>query len=268
MLGGTAGRTTLNGEGLQHEDGHSHVLASTIPNCVAYDPAYAYELAVIIQDGMRRMYRDQEDVFYYITVMNENYAHPAMPEGAEAGILKGMYLLSETKVSKWATKPKVQLLGSGSILREVIAAAELLQKDFDVCADVWSVTSFTELRREGLACQRWNTLHPAEKPKVSYVESCLKDRMGPVIASTDYMKIHADQIRSFIPKPYRVLGTDGFGRSDTREKLRSFFEVDRYHVAVTALKALAEEGTIPVEQVAAAIRKYGIDPDRPSPETV
>ncbi len=268
MLGGTAGRTTLNGEGLQHEDGHSHVLASTIPNCVAYDPAFAYELAVIIQDGMRRMYRDQEDVFYYITVMNENYAHPAMPEGAEEGILKGMYLLSETRTSKWAAKPKVQLLGSGTILREVIAAAELLQQDFDVGADVWSVTSFTQLRREGSECQRWNMLHPLEKPKMSHVESCLKDRSGPVIASTDYMRIHADQIRAFVHKPYRVLGTDGFGRSDTREKLRSFFEVDRHHVVVAALKSLAEEGAIPAEQVDAAIRKYGIDPDKPNPESV
>ncbi len=268
MLGGTAGRTTLNGEGLQHEDGHSHVLASTIPNCVAYDPAFAYELAVIIQDGMRRMYRDQEDVFYYITVMNENYAHPAMPEGAEQGILKGMYLLSETRTSKWAAKPKVQLLGSGTILREVIAAAELLQQDFDVGADVWSVTSFTQLRREGSECQRWNMLHPLEKPRMSHVESCLKDRSGPVIASTDYMKIHADQIRAFIHKPYRVLGTDGFGRSDTREKLRNFFEVDRHHVVIAALKSLAEEGAIPAEQVDAAIRKYGIDPDKPNPESV
>ncbi|MBY0577641.1 MAG: pyruvate dehydrogenase (acetyl-transferring), homodimeric type [Burkholderiales bacterium] len=268
LLGGTAGRTTLNGEGLQHEDGHSHVLASTIPNCLSFDPAYAYELAVIIQDGMRRMYRDQEDIFYYITVMNENYAHPPMPEGAEAGILKGMYLLSEAKVGKWAKTPKVQLLGSGTILREVIAAADLLQVDFGVSADIWSVTSFNQLRRDGLECQRWNTLHPEEKPRSSYVESCLKDRTGPVIASTDYMKIHADQIRAFLPKSYRVLGTDGFGRSDTREKLRSFFEVDRHYVAVAALKALADEGAIPMEQVAAAIKKYGIDPEKPNPETV
>ncbi|MHB1301041.1 MAG: pyruvate dehydrogenase (acetyl-transferring), homodimeric type [Burkholderiales bacterium] len=268
LLGGTAGRTTLNGEGLQHEDGHSHVLASTIPNCIAYDPAYAYELAVIIQDGMRRMYRDQEDIFYYITVMNENYAHPPMPEGVEEGILKGMYLLSEAKAGKKAKAPKVQLLGSGTILREVIAASELLHADFGVSADVWSVTSFTQLRREGLECQRWNTLHPEEAPRISHVESCLKDRTGPVIASTDYMKLHADQIRAFLPKTYRVLGTDGFGRSDTRQKLRSFFEVDRYHVAVAALKALADEGSIPHEQVAAAIRKYGIDPEKPNPETV
>ena len=268
LLGGTAGRTTLNGEGLQHEDGHSHVLASTIPNCLSYDPAYAYELAVIIQDGMRRMYRDQEDIFYYITVMNENYAHPPMPEGAEAGILKGMYLLSEAKVGKWAKTPKVQLLGSGTILREVISAAELLQADFGVSADIWSVTSFNQLRRDGLECQRWNTLHPEEKPRSSYVESCLKDRSGPVIASTDYMKIHADQIRAFLPRSYRVLGTDGFGRSDTREKLRRFFEVDRHYVVIAALKALAEEGSIPAEQVAAAIKKYGIDPEKPNPETV
>ena len=268
LLGGTAGRTTLNGEGLQHEDGHSHVLASTIPNCIAYDPAYAYELAVIIQDGMRRMYREQEDIFYYITVMNENYAHPPMPEGVEEGILKGMYLLLEAKAGKRAKTPRVQLLGSDTILREVVAAGELLQADFGVNADVWSVTSFTQLRRDGLECQRWNTLHPEEEPRISHVESCLKDRTGPVIASTDYMKLHADQIRAFLPKTYRVLGTDGFGRSDTRQKLRSFFEVDRYHVAVAALKALADEGSIPPEQVAAAIRKYGIDPEKPNPETV
>ncbi len=268
LLGGTAGRTTLNGEGLQHEDGHSHVLASTIPNCIAYDPAYAFELAVIIQDGMKRMYRDQEDIFYYITLMNENYAHPAMPEGVEEGILKGMYLLAEAKVGKWAKTPKVQLLGSGTILREVIAAAELLREDFGVSSDIWSVTSFTQLRRDGLECQRWNMLHPEEKPKTSYIESCLKERAGPVIASTDYMKIHADQIGAFVPGTYRVLGTDGFGRSDTREKLRRFFEVDRHYVAVAALKALSEEGSIPPEQVTAAIKKYGIDPEKPNPETV
>ena len=267
LLGGTAGRTTLNGEGLQHEDGHSHVLASSIPNCIAYDPAYAFELAVIVQDGMKRMYRDQEDVFYYITLMNENYAHPAMPEGAEEGILKGMYLLLDAKVGKWAKTPRVQLLGSGTILREVIAAAELLREDFGVNSDVWSVTSFTELRREAIDCQRWNMLHPEEKPRISHVESCLKER-GPVVASTDYMKIHADQIRAFVPGTYRVLGTDGFGRSDTREKLRRFFEVDRHYVAVAALKALAEEGSIPQEQVTAAIRKYGIDPEKPNPVTV
>jgi pyruvate dehydrogenase E1 component len=268
LLGGTAGRTTLNGEGLQHEDGHSHVMASTIPNCISYDPAFAYELAVIIQDGMRRMYRDQEDVFYYITVMNENYAHPPMPEGTEEGILKGMYLVSEAKVGKWAKTPKVQLMGSGTILREVLAASDLLRDDFGVNSDVWSVTSFTQLRRDGLDAQRWNTLHPQEKPRVSHVESCLENRGGPVIASTDYMKVHADQIRAFVKRDYRVLGTDGFGRSDTRENLRKFFEVDRYHVVVAALKALADEGTIPAEQVAAAIKKYGIDPEKPNPETV
>ena len=217
---------------------------------------------------MRRMYRDQEDVFYYITVMNENYAHPPMPEGAEEGILKGMYLVSEAKVGKWAKTPKVQLMGSGTILREVLAASDLLRDDFGVNSDVWSVTSFTQLRRDGLECQRWNTLHPEKKPRISHVESCLKDRAGPVIASTDYMKLHADQIRAFLQKTYRVLGTDGFGRSDTRQKLRSFFEVDRYHVAVAALKALADEGSIAPEQVAAAIRKYGIDPEKPNPETV
>lgn len=268
LLGGTAGRTTLNGEGLQHEDGHSHILASTIPNCIAYDPAFAFELAVIIQDGMRRMYGEQEDIFYYITLMNENYAHPAMPEGVEEGILKGMYQISEAKVGKWAKTPRVQLMGSGTILREVLAAGELLREDFGVSADIWSVTSFTQLRREAIECQRWNMLHPEAKPKISYVESCLKERVGPVVASTDYMKSHADQIRAFVPGNYKVLGTDGFGRSDTREKLRRFFEVDRYYVAVAALKALAEEGAIPPEQVTAAIKKYGIDPEKPNPETV
>jgi pyruvate dehydrogenase E1 component len=268
LLGGTAGRTTLNGEGLQHEDGHSHVLFSAVPNCIAYDPTFAYEVAVIIQDGMRRMYAEQEDVFYYITLMNENYPHPAMPAGAEQGILKGMYLFREGK-AKSAKSARVQLLGSGTILREVIAGAEILEREFGVAADIWSCPSFTELRREGLAVERWNRLHPESEPRLSYVEQCLKGRQGPVVAATDYMKTYADQIRPFVRNRYMVLGTDGFGRSDTREKLRRFFEVDRHHVAVAALKALAEttEAVSP-KQVAEAIRKYGIDPEAPNPATV
>jgi pyruvate dehydrogenase E1 component len=263
LLGGTAGRTTLNGEGLQHEDGHSHVTASTIPNCVSYDPTFAYELAVIIQDGLRRMVQEQEDVYYYITVMNENYSHPEMPKDAAQGILKGMYLFSES--SKRSKKPRVQLLGSGTILHEVIAAADLLKKEFNVDADIWSVTSFNELRREALSISRWNMLHPGETARLSHVEKCFKSRIGPVIAATDYMKIYADQIREFVPGRYCVLGTDGFGRSDTREKLRQFFEVDRYYIAIAALKSLAEEGEIPVKQVVQAIKKFDIDPDRPDP---
>ncbi len=266
LFGGTAGRTTLNGEGLQHEDGHSHMAASTIPNCIAYDPTFAYELAVIVQDGLRRMCQEQEDVFYYITVMNENYAHPEMPKGVEQHILKGMYLFSET--DKRVKGLRVQLLGSGTILREVIAAAEILKKDYSVNADIWSVTSFTEVRREALSVHRWNMLHPEKKAKTAHVENCLKGREGPVIAATDYMKIYADQIREFIPGSYRVLGTDGFGRSDTREKLRSFFEVDRYYIAVAALKALADEGKIEKQTVTQAIRRFNIDPEKPDPVTL
>jgi pyruvate dehydrogenase E1 component len=265
LLGGTAGRTTLNGEGLQHADGHSHLAASTIPNCVSYDPAFAYELIVIIQDGLRRMYQEQEDVYYYITVMNENYSHPAMPEGAEQNILKGMYLFQEGDKKN---KLRVQLLGSGTILREVIAAADILEKDYQVAADIWSVTSFNQLRREALSVSRWNLLHPEESAKLSHVETCLKNRKGPVIASTDYMKIVADQIREFIPNRYCVLGTDGFGRSDTREKLRYFFEVDRHYVVVAALKALADEGKIPVAEVTKAIQTFAIDPEKPEPTKV
>ncbi|MBI4206881.1 MAG: pyruvate dehydrogenase (acetyl-transferring), homodimeric type, partial [Betaproteobacteria bacterium] len=267
LLGGTAGRTTLNGEGLQHEDGHSHLLASTIPNCVSYDPTFAYELAVIIQDGLRRMYQEQEDVYCYITVMNENYAHPPMLEGVEKGILKGMYLLSEGKAKK--SQPKVQLLGSGTILREIIAGAELLEKDFGIAADIWSVTSFNELRRDGLETQRRNMLHPEAEPRLSYVEQCLKDRPGAVVAATDYMKIYADQIRAFLPThSYLVLGTDGFGRSDTRRQLRRFFEVDRHYVAVAAMKTLADQEALPRRKVTEAIKKYGIDPEKPNPTTV
>ena len=256
LIGGTAGRTTLNGEGLQHEDGHSHVLASVIPNCVAYDPTYAYEVAVIVRDGLRRMCTEQEDVFYYLTVMNENYAHPALPDGAEDGILKGMYLLHEAPAGDG---PKVQLLGSGAILREVEAGAELLASDFGVAADVWSVTSFTELRRDGIEVERWNRFHPTEPQRRPHVEECLAGRDGPAVAATDYIRTFADQIRQFVPSRYTVLGTDGFGRSDYRVKLRQFFEVDRFHVAAAALKALADEGTIEPSVVQDAIQRYGID---------
>jgi pyruvate dehydrogenase E1 component len=266
LIGGTSGRTTLNGEGLQHEDGHSHLIAATIPNCVCYDPTYSYELAVIVQDGLRRMYGENEDVFYYITTLNENYPHGDMPAGAEEGIRKGMYKLRSVEGKKKA--PRVQLLGSGAILREIEAGAALLANDFGIASDIWSVTSFMELRRDGLDVDRWNMLHPTATPKRSHVETCLDKAGGPVVASTDYMKLLADQIRPFIPSRYRVLGTDGFGRSDYRRKLRSFFEVDRFHVVVAALKALSEEGTVPASAVADAIRKYGIDPDKPNPVTV
>jgi pyruvate dehydrogenase E1 component len=267
LLGATAGRTTLNGEGLQHEDGHSHLLSSVIPNCISYDPTYGYEVAVIIQDGLRRMVGNQEDVFYYITLMNENYEHPALPAGSEAGILKGMYLLRE---SKSKSKARVQLMGSGTILREVEAAAALLEKDWDVAADVWSATSFTELRRDGLAAERWNLLHPESKPRVPYVTQCLEKHPGPVIAASDYIKTFADQVRPFIPKDrsYSVLGTDGFGRSDSRARLRYFFEVNRHFVVLAALKALQESGAGKAKTVAEAIRKYGIDPEKPDPTTV
>ncbi len=264
LMGGTSGRTTLAGEGLQHQDGHSHILASVIPNCVAYDPTFSYELAVIIHDGLRRMFKEQENVYYYITVMNENYHHPVLPKGAEPGILKGLYLLKEASDGK-KQKPRVQLLGCGTILREVMAAGDLLEQDFGVAADVWSVTSFTELRREGLDVERWNMLHPQEKPRMSYVEQCLAKRQGPAIAATDYIRTFADQIRPFVSRRYVVLGTDGYGRSDTRKQLRHFFEVDRYYVALAALKALADEGVIPAAKVSEAIKKYKIDPNKPNP---
>jgi pyruvate dehydrogenase E1 component len=267
LIGGTSGRTTLNGEGLQHEDGHSHLISSTIPNCIAYDPTFSYELAVIIQDGLRRMYQEQEDVFYYITVMNENYEHPAMPDGVADAIIKGMYRFREGR-SGGKKAPRVQLLGSGTILREVIAAAYLLSQDFGVVADVWSVSSFTELRREAIDIERWNLLHPTETPRKSYVETCLGEGEGPVIAATDYMRMMADQIRAWVPRRYRVLGTDGFGRSDYRKKLRHFFEVDRHWVTVAALKALADDGTVQASVVADAIKKYGLDPEKPNPAKV
>jgi pyruvate dehydrogenase E1 component len=268
LLGGTAGRTTLNGEGLQHEDGHSHVLFSVVPNVRAYDPTFGYEVAVIIQEGLRRMVAEQEDVFYYLTLMNENYTHPAMPKGAEDGILRGMYLLRDA-CSPRSKKPRVQLMGSGTILREVMAAAELLEEDFGVLADVWSVTSFTELRRDGIEVERWNTLNPlAKKARVPYVTEQLEGRSGPVIASTDYIRAFADQIRGWVPQRYRVLGTDGFGRSDYRKALRSFFEVDRHHVVVSALKSLSDDAVIEPKLVADAIKRYNIDPSAPMPTTV
>jgi pyruvate dehydrogenase E1 component len=266
LMGGTSGRTTLAGEGLQHQDGHSHLLAANIPTCVAYDPTFAYEMAVIVQDGLRRMFTQQEDVFYYITMMNENYLHPAMPEGAAPGILKGMYLLRESRIG--ADKPRVQLLGSGAILREVLAAADLLEADFGVAADLWSVPSFTELRRDGLAAERWSLLHPEELRRPSFVETCLAKRKGPVVAATDYVRLFADQIRPFVPRRYAVLGTDGFGRSDRRSQLRHFFEVDRRFIALAALKALADDGTVPAAQVSAAMRKLDIDPGKPDPTRV
>ncbi|MBK9077804.1 MAG: pyruvate dehydrogenase (acetyl-transferring), homodimeric type [Hyphomicrobium sp.] len=264
MVGGTSGRTTLNGEGLQHEDGHSHVLSATIPNCISYDPTYAYEVAVIVRDGLRRMISEQEDVFYYLTVLNENYEHPAMPDGVEAGIIKGMYLLKSAAESH--NGPKVQLLGSGAILREIIAGAELLEKDFGIAADIWSVTSFTELAREASDVDRWNMLNPEELPRIPYVTQCLNARAdAPVIASTDYMKMFAEQIRPFVSSHYRVLGTDGFGRSDYRRKLRAHFEVDRHFVVVAALTSLASENKLPSTKVSEAIRMYGIDPAKPNP---
>ncbi|HWK18066.1 MAG TPA: pyruvate dehydrogenase (acetyl-transferring), homodimeric type [Solirubrobacteraceae bacterium] len=266
MLGGTAGRTTLNGEGLQHEDGHSHVLFSVVPNCCSYDPTYGFEVAVIIQEGLRRMIGEQEDVFYYLTLMNENYQHPAMPAGAEDGILRGMYLLREG--SKRSKKPRVQLLGSGTMLREVLAAADLLADDWGIVADVWSVTSFTELRRDGIEVDRWNLLHPTEEQRTSFVEQSLGNRRGPVVASTDYVRTFADQIRTWVPREYRVLGTDGFGRSDYRRALRRFFEVDRHYVAVSALKELADSGEIDAATVQAAIDRYEIDAEAPIPTSV
>lgn len=266
VLGGTAGRTTLNGEGLQHEDGQSHIQASVIPNCVSYDPTFAHEVAVILRDGLRRMVENQEDIYFYITLMNENYAQPGLKEGDEDGILRGMY-----KFKSVDGKQRVQLMGSGTILREVIAAQELLSKDWGIGSDVWSVTSFTELRRDGLDCERHALLNPAAKDlPVPYVTQLLAQTEGPIVASTDYMKIFADQIRAFVPedRTYRVLGTDGYGRSDYRSKLRSHFEVDRHFVVLSALRALADEGKIGMDKVVEAMSKYGIDPNKPNPHHV
>ncbi|WP_448135036.1 pyruvate dehydrogenase (acetyl-transferring), homodimeric type [Stenotrophomonas rhizophila] len=268
LLGATSGRTTLMGEGLQHDDGHSHVLSSVIPSCISYDPTYNFELAVIIQNGLRRMYVDQEDIYYYITVLNENYPHPAMPEGAEDGILKGMYLLHPAATDS-APALRVQLMGSGAILREVEAAAALLQQDFGIASDVWSATSLTELRRDGLAAERWNLLHPADEPRVPYVQQRLAAHAGPLVVATDYMKIVADQIRPFVDgRRFTALGTDGFGRSDTRESLRTFFEVDRHFIVLAALKALADDGRIARGQLQVAIEKYGIHVDKVDPAAV
>jgi pyruvate dehydrogenase E1 component len=269
LLGGTAGRTTLNGEGLQHEDGHSHLWSGAIPNCISYDPTFAFELAVIIQDGMRRMMTNQDDVYYYITLMNENYSHPAMPKGAENDILKGMYRLMSVGDAK--AKQRVQLLGSGTILREVIEAANMLRDDWGVASDIWGCPSFTELGRDWNTVSRQNMLNPTDKPVLSHVEKLLKDTTGPVIVATDYVRLFPEQIRPAIQnigKRYTVLGTDGYGRSDTREKLRHFFEVDRRWVTVAALKTLADEGQIEHKKVAEAIKKYSLDPKKPNPMTV
>jgi len=263
LIGGTAGRTTLAGEGLQHQDGHSLLLSSTVPNCVSYDPTFAYELAVIVQDGLRRMYADHEDIFYYITCMNENYAHPAMPKDAQQGILKGMYLLQ----SGGRGKVRVNLLGAGTILREVIGAAEILEKDYGVPADIFSCPSFSELRREALDVERKNLLSPDKPAQVPYVRSCFGDRSGPFIAASDYMKIVPDQIREWVPGRYIVLGTDGYGRSDSRAQLRRHFEVDRQHIVVASLRALADEGKLDMATVKAAMKKFNIDADKPNPVT-
>jgi len=272
LLGATSGRTTLNGEGLQHQDGHSHLMSAVIPNCVSYDPTFAHEVAVIMHAGLRRMVQDQENVFYYLTLMNENYPHPGLKKGQEEGILKGMYRLREGPAGSGTglSIPRVQLLGSGTILREVIAAAEMLENDWGVAGDVWSVTSFTELRREGIDVERWNLFHPGERQRKAFVTEQFERTAGPIVASTDYMRSFADQIRPYLPRgrEYRVLGTDGFGRSDTRAKLREFFEVNRYFVAVTALRALADEGAIPAAKVTEAIKRYGINPDKPNPALV
>ena len=263
LLGGTSGRTTLNGEGLQHEDGHSHILAGTIPNCISYDPTYAHEVGVILHHGLKRMVEKQENVYFYITLLNENYAMPGLSLGTEEQIIKGMYLCKEGP----KLAPTVQLLGSGTILRESIAAQELLEKEWGVAANVWSCPSFNELARDGQNTERWNLLHPMETPRVSFVEAQLAAHAGPVVASTDYMKAFAEQIRSYIPKgrTYKVLGTDGFGRSDFRSKLREHFEINRHYIVVAALKALSEEGTVPVAKVAEAIQKYGINADKINP---
>jgi pyruvate dehydrogenase E1 component len=261
LLGATAGRTTLAGEGLQHQDGQSQLVATTVPNCVAYDPAFAYELAVIIQDGMRRMYAEQQNIFYYITLMNENYAQPPLPAGAEAGILSGGYLLQ----SGGRGKVRATLLGSGTILRECLAAAKILENDYGVAADVLSITSYSELRREALECERWNLLHPGETPRVPYVRKLLQERDGPVVAATDYLRMVPDQIRQWVPGRYVTLGTDGFGRSDTRAALRRYFEVDRNYIAVAALKALADEGKLDRLTAERALTALGIDPGKPVP---
>jgi len=271
LLGGTAGRTTLNGEGLQHQDGHSHLMSATIPNCVSYDPTFAHEVAVIMQHGLKRMIENQENVWYYVTLMNENYPHPGLKKGQEQGILMGLYRLREGPAGSGMGRSiaRVQLLGSGTILREVLAAAEILENDWGVAGDVWSVTSFTELRRDGIDVERWNLLHPGQPPRKAWVTQELEKTVGPIIAATDYMRLFADQVRAHLPagRDYRVLGTDGFGRSDTRAKLREFFEVDRHFVVISALRALVDDGTLPLAKLTEAFRRYGIDPDKPNPLT-
>jgi len=264
LLGGTSGRTTLNGEGLQHEDGHSHILAGTIPNCVSYDPSFAHEVGVILHHGLKRMVENQDNVYYYLTLLNENYAMPGLKSGTEEQIIKGMYLCS---AAASVGDLHVQLLGSGTILREALAAQELLQADWGVASDVWSCPSFNELARDGQDCERHNLLHPGATERVSFVGQQLASSTGPVIASTDYMKAYAEQIRSFVPKGrgYKVLGTDGFGRSDFRGKLRAHFEVNRHYIVLASLKALSEEGALPVAKVVEAIKRYGIDAEKVNP---
>jgi pyruvate dehydrogenase E1 component len=264
LLGATAGRTTLNGEGLQHEDGHSHLISATIPNCVSYDPCFAYELAVIIQNGLERMIQNQEDVYYYITIMNENYQHPDMPKNIEKNIIQGIYKFSESKLKA----PKIQLMGSGVILREVIEAAKMLESEWKVSADIYSVTSFTELRREALDNERWNILNPDKKQKVSIIQKIISDQESPIVASTDYMKSYAEQIANFIPNKFISLGTDGYGRSDSREALRSFFEVDRYYIVIASLKALVDSKKIDKDMLTKAIKKYKINSNKPNPVSI
>jgi pyruvate dehydrogenase E1 component len=264
LLGGTAGRTTLNGEGLQHQDGHSHILAGTVPNCVSYDPTFGYEIAVIVQNGLQRMYGDQEDVYYYLTVENENYHHPAMPEGAEEGIVKGLYRFSKT--DKPGDK-HVNLMSCGSIFQQALRAKEMLETDFGITADLWAATSLNELAREAQDCERSNRMYPTSEPKVPFVTEALSAASGPVIAATDYMKNYAEQIRAFVPQPFHVLGTDGFGRSDSRVNLRRHFEVDANHIAATAVYALYKEGKVDGAEVEKAYAKYAIDPAKPNPRT-
>jgi pyruvate dehydrogenase E1 component len=264
LLGATAGRTTLNGEGLQHEDGHSHLLAATIPNCVAYDPCFAFELAVIIQNGLERMVKNQEDIYYYITVMNENYTHPDMPKGVQQGIIDGIYLFSEPSKKD----ASVHLMGSGVILREVIEAANILESEYNIGANVYSVTSFNELRKNALDVERWNRLNPDKDKKVSHVEAAIQDKESPIIASTDYMKSFPEQIARFLPNQFVALGTDGYGRSDSREALRSFFEVDRFYIVITALTELVNTKKMDSSVLTKAIKKYKLDNNKPNPMSI
>ncbi len=263
LIGGTAGRTTLAGEGLQHQDGHSHIQAHTIPNCLAYDPTFAYELAVIVHEGMRRMYVENESIFYYITTMNENYTHPAMPAGDDVreNIIKGMYLFKAAEKSEVT----VQLIGSGTILREAIKAAEILESDYGIGCDIWSAPGINELRRDGENCDRWNMLHPTQPRQVPHIETCLQGHEGPVVCATDYIKLHADSLRPYVPRQFVALGTDGFGRSDTRAALREHFEVNTKYIIIAALRALQVEGKVDDNTVAAAFSAYGIDADKPNP---